>query len=523
MYLTIGNIPKDIRTKPSRHAQVLLGYLPTTKLDQIKSKASRRRALANLFHAAMGHILEPLKTLGVAGIEMATGDGVVRRCHPVFAAFVGDYPEQVLVTCLKNGDCPTCPTSRDELGTGTVRGIRNIRPFLEIFNTLMEDNPVEFAKACVDAGIKPIYRPFWHGLPYVNIFQSITPDVLHQLYQGLLKHLVSWLKDSFGAAEIDARCRRMPPCHGTRLFTKGITTLSRVTGQEHRDMCRILLGLIVDLRLPDGHSPVRLIRAVRGMLDFLYLAQLRVHTMDSLCNMEGALAQFHENKHIFVDLGIRNSFNLPKLHNAGHYRWLIELFGTTDNYSTQTTERLHIDYAKDAYEATNHKEELIQMTTWLERKEKMFRHDTFIQWRLGVLEPPTSTPPHILMTKHPSITSITFDQLADDYGASDIINSLSTFIVKWNQPDLSTARIQLEAANVLIRFHTLPVYHKIRFSNRDLSDKMHNELYNDVAHVKPASLNCHGHTIPGRFDTVLVDCRKDAVFSGVHGKLTPIT
>ncbi|KAI9440325.1 hypothetical protein H4582DRAFT_1796975, partial [Lactarius indigo] len=32
VYLTIGNIPKDIRRKPSRRAQILIGYLPTARL-----------------------------------------------------------------------------------------------------------------------------------------------------------------------------------------------------------------------------------------------------------------------------------------------------------------------------------------------------------------------------------------------------------------------------------------------------------------------------------------------------------
>ena len=35
--------------------------------------------------------------------------------------------------------------------------------------------------------------------------------ILHQLYQGVIKHLVAWLTEAYGAAEIDARCRRLPP------------------------------------------------------------------------------------------------------------------------------------------------------------------------------------------------------------------------------------------------------------------------------------------------------------------------
>lgn len=46
VYMTIGNIPKDIRRKPSRRAYILLGYLPTTKLNHITNKASRRRAIS---------------------------------------------------------------------------------------------------------------------------------------------------------------------------------------------------------------------------------------------------------------------------------------------------------------------------------------------------------------------------------------------------------------------------------------------------------------------------------------------
>jgi len=57
----------------------------------------------------MSHIIQPLEGVGKSGIAMATGDGIVHRCHPIFAVYVGDYPEQVLVTGIKTGECPTCP------------------------------------------------------------------------------------------------------------------------------------------------------------------------------------------------------------------------------------------------------------------------------------------------------------------------------------------------------------------------------------------------------------------------------
>jgi hypothetical protein len=135
-------------------------------------------------------------------------------------------------------------------------------------------------------------------------------------------------------------------------------------------MCRILMGLVLDCRLPQGFSNVCLIRVVRALLDFVYLAQYPIHTDDTLLLLEDALDRFHQNKSIFVDMGICDSFNLPKLHFAKHYVELVKLFGTTDNYNTEYTERLHIDLAKHAYAATNYKDEFTQMTIWLERKEK---------------------------------------------------------------------------------------------------------------------------------------------------------
>lgn len=367
----------------------------------------------------MKHILEPLKDAGINGLEMATGLGNVHRCHPIFATFAGDYPEQILVTCLKNGDCPTCPTPRDEMGDNNVKEPRNLAEILEALDTV-DSHPSVFAQACLNAGIKPIYHPFWEDLPYVNIYRSITPDILHQLYQGLVKHLLSWLTTAFGSSEMDARCRKMPPNHNTRIFSKGISVLTRVTGQEHQDICRILMGLVVDLRLPGNQSTTMLIHAVHAMLDFLYLAQYEVHSTHTLDQLDEALTRFHANKFVFVTLGIRAHFKLPKLHNAGHYRFLIELYGTTDNYNTQATERLHIDYAKDAYEATNGKDEFSQMTLWLERKEKVLRHDLFIKWRNTRPPPPKPPIPRIRMTKNPTISSLLFDDIADNYGAYDI-------------------------------------------------------------------------------------------------------
>ena len=53
---------------------------------------------------------------GINGVIMASGDGIKRRCHSIYAVYVGDYPEQVLVTTAYTSDSPVCDCPKAKLG-----------------------------------------------------------------------------------------------------------------------------------------------------------------------------------------------------------------------------------------------------------------------------------------------------------------------------------------------------------------------------------------------------------------------
>ena len=149
----------------------------------------------------MNFILSPLKVAGIQGIEVMSGDGVVCRGHPIVAAYVGDYPEQCLATDAFSGDCPVCDCQNKMLGVYPCQHQhQNLDNVLDALNQL---GSPQYVQACRDANIKPIQHPFWQDLPYVNIFQSITPDILHQLHQGVVKHLIGWLRAACGDSVID--------------------------------------------------------------------------------------------------------------------------------------------------------------------------------------------------------------------------------------------------------------------------------------------------------------------------------
>ncbi|TFK98891.1 hypothetical protein BDV98DRAFT_584495 [Pterulicium gracile] len=475
VYMTTANIPKEIQRKPSSGAWVLVGYLPATKLEHIINKASRRRCMSNLFHACMRQIVGRLETAGNDGVMMATGNGTIYRVHPLFAAFVGNNLEQVLAACCKTGLCFCCTVPRDKVGEGTEEYLtRRIVPILEALSNL-DDDLDHFFEVCKEHGVKPVLDPFWQNLPFANIYVSITPDRLHQLYKGVFKHIKNWIIEAYGAAEIDARCACLPPNHNIRLFLKGITSFA-----------------------------------------------FRKHASD-----------FHDNKDIFDNLGIRSNFRLPKLHALNHCPASIRYLGSLDNFDTQYTERLHIDMAKDAYRASNHKDEYPQMTRYLIRQEKMSKHAKYIEWRQNGSAPvplidsswlsPCLSPRRTLtMTKHSSVRVVSLATLTDtalDHRASMLDSAFQRFAIEHLHPELIRRRGSFEenAEWLILSFDRVSTYHRIKF--RSINNYTQKTSTVDSIHVQPRRLDRYKQVIPARFDTALFSKLPNAAYNSLSGQL----
>jgi hypothetical protein len=209
---------------------------------------------------------------------------------------------------------------------------------------------------------------------------------------------------------------------------------------------------------------------------------------------------------------------------------MIKLYGTTDNYNTEYTERLHIDLAKDAYRATNRKDEYAQMTIWLERKEKILRHDKFIRWH-SAGSPPSNVknsvwrPPHVLqhrhlqMTKFPSAKGVSLTHIENKYGAVYFRDAFSCYVVGFKNPGFSAAQIEVGADNFYLPFQSLAAYHKIRFWNEDPLGRENAQDCLDVVHIKPGYSNKKRQQVSGRFDTVLIN-EGTGGHAGVTGKFT---
>lgn len=515
VYLTLGNIPRALRRKPSEHACILIGYLSVSKISKVGiTKQQRTARIQRLFHSAMRLILQPLIKAGKDGMEVAGGDGSVRIVHPVLASYVADYPEQCLVGCTKYGTCPKCKIKHDDLQNEVPAAPRTAKGTLHIIEEAKRTSSTtsSFFTTCMDSDVAGgVYEPFWKGFPFCDIHTAITPDVLHQLYQGIFKHLLSWCQTMLGEAELDRRVRCLPPMNGNRHFANGVSGLSQVTGTERKHMARILLGCLV------GSIPIGALRAIRALLDFIYLAQYTTHNDDTLGYLKDALDTFHANKDTLIELGVRDDFNFPKIHSLHHYITSIELFGTTDNYNTEMFERFHIDFAKDGWRASNKRNERPQMVKWLVRQERIALFEGY----LNAIDRLNKPPPPLVLT-NPLGLGIRMKKTP--HHIKKLLTAIeTTHHCPWFRRDLKAylnsvldvrdrvARAIIEDA--VIPFDNLDIYYSFKFSSLRVGDD--NLVVKDWIKAQP--------TRPGqaeRFDTIVAMDTVEAEASGLEGENT---
>ncbi|KAJ6605116.1 hypothetical protein B0H10DRAFT_1957239 [Mycena sp. CBHHK59/15] len=323
VYLTIGNIAKDTR-------------------DATCSVAKYR-----LFHYCMGLIMASLADMGNNGVEMTCADGLLRKVHPILAAYIADYPEQCLVACCMENWCPICKVVPDDRGVHSPHPKRDMDESLQYIHCFgTEQRNTQFKAEFNTLGLRP-------------------------------DHLVSWCTTVIREKEIDARFKSMPSHPDVRHFKHRICMVSQWTGGEHKEMEKVFAGLVA------GHAEPAVIKTATAVIDFIYLSSLESHTSRSLAALEAALDVFHENKGLLLDLDMRATqkhFNIPKIHSMQHYVAMIRLFGSADGFNTEAPERLHIDYAKAGYQASNKKDYIAQMMLWLQRQEAVARFTAYLTW-----------------------------------------------------------------------------------------------------------------------------------------------
>ncbi|KAI0720653.1 hypothetical protein C8Q72DRAFT_878104 [Fomitopsis betulina] len=323
--------------------------------------------------------------------------------------------------------------------------------------------------------------------------------------------------------ELDQHIRCLPPAYGTRHFKNGISALSQVSGSERKDMAHILLGCLV------GRIPHALMLTLRALLDFIYIAQYSTHDDQTLKYLEDALVQYHKHKDILKTLGIRQHLNIPKFHSLG----------TTDNHNTEMFERLHIDCAKKAWRASNHRNERLQMTKWLEQREKIAMFESLClllrtsdadadadedadedadTWTPSISTPTSAPPPPppktgLFLPKHPSSARQSIHAIANRHCAPGFTKALNqhVYLMKLGRPLTSQEQ---ENASSYLPFSRIDTFHTLKFTTIPLTN---NQPECDIVKARPRI-----GSEPARFDTVVVLHDDNTEATGVQGPLVSV-
>lgn len=453
-------------------------------------------------------------TAGREGVETVCADGRVRRIFPILAAYIGDHPEQCLIACCAQNRCPKCLVRADERGINREFPLRNQS---DVIRTLHAQATELYPPEYIADGLRPIFSPFWAELPHSDIFLAISSDILHQLHQGVFKdHLKKWCSTLARTKELDSRFQAMPVYSGQRHFKEGISKIKQWTGADHKQVQRVFINALV------GSIPADIIKPARHLLDFIYIAQYQSHTDDTLLALQEALDGFHAGKEVFVELDCREHFNIPKFHSLTHYIATIKSLGSLDGLNSEHSERLHIDYAKKAYAASNRKDYTIQMTRWLQRQEAFIRFKSFLAWRSSLpvadagqdANPPQPMHLRVRISRRPPLPQKPTRYLEEHHGAVRFIDALQAFL---DGAAMNGGRFH--RPNQYDRFDCFKTLTLELPPCAHMPSKTHTRIHayprRPNGPRKPAS--------PARFDTVLVqetlDLQRDG---GFHGTYTEI-
>ncbi|KAG8778761.1 hypothetical protein FRC12_024833 [Ceratobasidium sp. 428] len=381
VYLTIGNISKSVRRQASKHATVIIGYLPVDSFKDVPQKPLRQRLAAQLVHYSMSRVTAPLEEAGRTGVEMWCADGYLRRVYPLLASFVADYPEQCQMACTSQSGCPKCLKKWRGRGDERRAAPRRARSTLLAIDRYLETGN---AKALDMLGLKK-WWPWWANLPFAEFASALTPDLLHQVHKGVFKdHAVRWMQRKLGAPAIDERFASMTRAKDLRHFKNGISGVEQWTGREAKEMEKVFVPLLAEH--PD--LPPDLVAFIRALLDFSYIARAARLTDGELKDLNEAWREMQHLKDVLVSSGVYASLRrldgIHKWHQLSHYSESIRDLGTPDGYNTEAPEYLHIVYVKRGWAASNKRDAIPQIIDYCQRLEALRMHRAHLDEYYGI-------------------------------------------------------------------------------------------------------------------------------------------
>jgi hypothetical protein len=159
-----------------------------------------------------------------------------------------------------------------------------------------------------ERGMKALTNSFWR-LPRVRPEAIWKPDLLHNIYLGLVKHSTEWVQGFLDKHnqldEFDRVWKLIPPFPGIAIPKKAYREIIQWQGKEMLNLGQFLLAaLTVAFSRPiTSQRPTftKALACIQALIDFHLMAQYRSHTEQTFGYMESFLKSFHQHIDIFLE------------------------------------------------------------------------------------------------------------------------------------------------------------------------------------------------------------------------------
>ncbi|KAG1856535.1 hypothetical protein C8R48DRAFT_775939 [Suillus tomentosus] len=380
LFLTIGNIQADVHMKATSHAWQCTAFMPTPTF--VVNSDFQTLLRARLWHKCMDLVCSNLKVAARVGEYMVDPSARMRYCFTPLISHVADLPEQLMIACVMKNSSPVTTATHKEFGDETPHPPRNgsdtYTLIQQLCNRVDPWNLIVFVREAKKLHLSGVHLPYWRNWRHSNPARFLTPEILHALHKFFFDHVLKWIKQIMGH-ELDVRFKSHHKRTGIRHFSGGVSHVNQMTGREHRDIQRTIVPTLWGVASPG------FIRAVRAMIDFIYLAQNPLHTESSIASMAQALRDFHNNKQAILDAearqgkgGAKDDFFIPKLELMQSFTRAIFHVGSLMQWTADVSECLLITHCKHPFERTSRQRDFVsQIARILDREEAIRLFDLY--------------------------------------------------------------------------------------------------------------------------------------------------
>ncbi|KAH9025567.1 hypothetical protein EDB84DRAFT_1564035 [Lactarius hengduanensis] len=425
IYIMFANQPKQERAKPTYHAVHHLAYVPST--GQPPSPEVETHCKRDLMHAMWNHLMDEAFTEGYTqGLVIRCTDGTERNFFPRIITYTADYPEKRNSSSYyqEYGTITLPPLLRQRLRIDNEQRRQKVEAARKlIYQKGFAITSKRIQDIMGNHSMVPTRNAFSEILTGVghDYHKLFVVDLLHEfelgIWQSVLTHLIRMLYSLPGGDALIAELDSSTPTFGRDTIRKlpgSVSRLSKLAARDYEDILQSSIPAFEGL-FPDEDN--------KTILDLIFLlstwhayAKLRLHTDSTLKMLETvgtslcqALRQFtsttsaryatrelprEKNARVArqqnqlkpreikatkkatrkaTDTVKHKPFNMStyKMHCIPDYPQAIRQYGTTDSYSTQTSELTH-RLSKMWYRMSNKNHRYIQQIADRESRNRFY-------------------------------------------------------------------------------------------------------------------------------------------------------